>query len=617
MQFLARFRPWSSRLAGALALVAGVLCAAPAAGGEPVRLQGCRPIELDGRHVEFFFDRHATTSVLEAQHADFRPIEAGGLNLGDRPGRLWLRLSVQGGGCDEALQLSLGNPSANRVLFYREAGPGEWVVEWASQLPRGAHSASRMRRAVLPIRADARELNRYLIEVGGPGSIAVVPEIAPGAELAGRAGTRMMTGGVFAGGIIALAAYCALLAGMTRLRGLLVFSISQFAAAVFYATVAGLFDGVAARLLPMEVDPFDAMLRVGALSVLAGTLFHTLFVRSLLAGRERATLSRPVLALLLGGWIGASLSILRLPVAAMAQLCSATLIASTVVCLAYLHDALVRRHPLARVLTVGCLGIGAATVSFAAGYHGMLPAHDGWMHLLALGAWFEAILLSVAVGVQVKGLQGQQRRLTAQTRELSLLSRTDPLTGLWNRRAYDAIVPAEVERCLRRGRVATMLVVDIDHFKQVNDGYGHGFGDGVIRALGTAIANGVRSTDFAFRYGGEEFVVLLPGLDRAMGDEVARRIAQSFAQDAPAAPDGAQPARTVSVGIAQLRPDDAPSALFERADAAMYRAKQNGRARVETDDAPPAAAGQSSSADANSAALNACRSSIASPTPMK
>ncbi|MFO1197851.1 MAG: diguanylate cyclase [Burkholderiaceae bacterium] len=589
MQFLSRFRPWSSRLAGALALVAGVLCAAPAAGVEPVRLQGCRPIELDGRHVEFFFDRHATTSVLEAQHADFRPIEAGGLNLGDRPGRLWLRLSVQGGGCDEALQLSLGNPSANRVLFYREAGPGEWVVEWASQLPRGAHSASRMRRAVLPIRADARELNRYLIEVGGPGSIAVVPEIAPGAELAGRAGTRMMTGGVFAGGIIALAAYCALLAGMTRLRGLLVFSISQFAAAVFYATVAGLFDGVAARLLPMEVDPFDAMLRVGALSVLAGTLFHTLFVRNLLAGRERATLSRPVLALLLGCWIGASLSILRLPVAAMAQLCSATLIASTVVCLAYLHDALVRRHPLARVLTVGCLGIGAATVSFAAGYHGMLPAHDGWMHLLALGAWFEAILLSVAVGVQVKGLQGQQRRLTAQTRELSLLSRTDPLTGLWNRRAYDAIVPAEVERCLRRGRVATMLVVDIDHFKQVNDGYGHGFGDGVIRALGTAIANGVRSTDFAFRYGGEEFVVLLPGLDRAMGDEVARRIAQSFAQDAPAAPDGAQPARTVSVGIAQLRPDDAPSALFERADAAMYRAKQNGRARVETDgEATPA-----------------------------
>jgi diguanylate cyclase (GGDEF)-like protein len=180
----------------------------------------------------------------------------------------------------------------------------------------------------------------------------------------------------------------------------------------------------------------------------------------------------------------------------------------------------------------------------------------------------------------VKDLRGQQKVLAARTRELSLLSQLDPLTGLSNRRAYDSVAPVEIDRCLRRGRTATLLVVDIDHFKQVNDTYGHGFGDSVIRMLGATIANSVRSTDYAFRYGGEEFVVLLPGLDRTMGLEVADRIMREFTNCSPSTPDGTRPFFSVSIGLAQLRQGDDVQALFGRADAAMYRAKQDGRCRT-------------------------------------
>ena len=580
--FSASCRLWARRSVGALLSALALQTAVAAV--EPVRLQGCQRIELDGRHLDVAIDPGSRMSVLDSQHAEFAPASGHLLNFGVRKGTVWLRFSVLGGGCDSPLFLQLGNPFVNRVLIYREADPGEWVVDWAAETGRDTAVQPRLRHAVLPIQARQEQRTNFIVEITGPGAIVLAPTIIANTELSWQTGERMLLGGVLAGGILALAVYCACLALLTRIKGLLAYSVSALAYGVFYANAGGLLDRAVLWLMPAGQDPFDAVMRLHGFAVVTSALFHWFFITGLLSERTAPMHHRPAVQLALAGWAALLLAIPLLPGATLSIVCMSVALVAIGAIVREVRRALRQRHPLGRVIAVAFGALALSTVAFMAMYLGMIPWHQGPLHLLALGAWFESILLSMAVGAQVKALRGEQQQLTARTRELSLLSQLDALTGLGNRRAYDAVVPAEIDRCLRRGRTASLLVVDIDHFKRVNDTYGHVFGDSVIRTLGTTIANCVRSSDFAFRYGGEEFVVLLPGLDAAMACEVAERIMSEFSQCGPTAPDGSRPQCTVSIGLAQLRADDQAHLLFERADAAMYRAKQNGRARTELAD---------------------------------
>ncbi|GAB5543693.1 MAG: diguanylate cyclase [Sandaracinaceae bacterium] len=173
------------------------------------------------------------------------------------------------------------------------------------------------------------------------------------------------------------------------------------------------------------------------------------------------------------------------------------------------------------------------------------------------------------------------RALEEKSRALGQLAKIDGLTGLENRRMLDERLPKEAERARRYGRELSLLMMDVDHFKKVNDTHGHDVGDEVLVCLGGVLRAGVREADFAHRYGGEEFVVLAPetGLDAAV--ELAERLRGAFhAASAKASVAGAQ---TLSIGVASLAalPDDIEaSGLQSAADAALYDAKRGGRDRV-------------------------------------
>ena len=593
-----------------LAFALGSMGAAAAV--EPIRVESCQRIDLDGRHVEIATDPQGRATVFEAQSLHFEPAPRHHINQGVSGGALWLRLSVQGAGCEQPLFFELGNPFANRVMVYREVNAGEWVADWAAQVVHGPSSLSRLRHAALAIHTDALSPVRYMVEIRGPSSLMAAPSIVAGMELSGLSANRMLLGAIFTGGILSLAIYCVCLAWTTRLRGLLAYAVSALAFAVFYGSANGLLDTPILWSLSSGQDPFETVVRLNTFAAVTVVVFHWFFVQGLLSDGEPDPWRRPGILAMLAGWSAMVLAIPLMPVGQLPALSALAFGGGTLAIAARLRKALRKGRPLARVMSAACLLVGVGSAAFLAAYFGVQGWHPAWIHTMALGASAEAILLSVVVGGHVKTLQSQQQALTARTRELSVLSRLDALTGLGNRRAYDSAVPAEIERCLRRGRVASLLVVDIDHFKSVNDAFGHAFGDSVIRALGVTLANCVRSTDFAFRYGGEEFVLLLPGLDLAMAREIALRVMDDFAQAAPRPLDKPTDRFTVSIGMSQLRPDDFAAGLFARADAAMYRAKRNGRNRMEAEDGA-----QSSSADANSAALNAWRSSMDSPTPMK
>lgn len=174
------------------------------------------------------------------------------------------------------------------------------------------------------------------------------------------------------------------------------------------------------------------------------------------------------------------------------------------------------------------------------------------------------------------------RRVRDQKRLLAELSRTDGLTRLLNRRAWEEIVGGEFERVRRIGHASALLMIDIDHFKPINDRFGHPAGDEVIVAVATLLRDTTRRHDIIGRYGGEEFGIVLPGADAAGAQVIAERVRERIAT-AVLAPDSAVRA-TVSIGIAVLAPGDGDyKAWIGRADRALYEAKARGRNCVALD----------------------------------
>lgn len=181
---------------------------------------------------------------------------------------------------------------------------------------------------------------------------------------------------------------------------------------------------------------------------------------------------------------------------------------------------------------------------------------------------------------RIRELERSAQAMEATLRHEQTLASTDPLTGVANRLVFEQHM---AEACLRTARGegdTSLLVLDIDRFKDINDGFGHAAGDRALRIVAEQLRAGLRSDDLLARYGGEEFVVVLAG----MGADGALRVAESLRRRIESLGFHGQqrPVRiTLSCGLTVLRADDTPDTAFERADGALYRAKRNGRNRCE------------------------------------
>ncbi len=178
------------------------------------------------------------------------------------------------------------------------------------------------------------------------------------------------------------------------------------------------------------------------------------------------------------------------------------------------------------------------------------------------------------------GVNSYLREIEEINRKLQQLAIHDGLTGLYNHRYFDDRLRLEMQRAERYKRPTTLLMLDLDRFKLVNDRYGHPVGDQVLKEVAEIIRRRIREVDIAARYGGEEFVVILPETARENAAVVAERIRKSV-EDARFAADGQEAKITISIGVADF-PTDAHDhdKLVEAADKALYQAKQEGRNRV-------------------------------------
>lgn len=198
-------------------------------------------------------------------------------------------------------------------------------------------------------------------------------------------------------------------------------------------------------------------------------------------------------------------------------------------------------------------------------------------------------------------LQDANRNLTEQARELRALNATleaeveererlagelqrlatvDELTGLFGRRHFLSLANRELARQRRVDSPISLMMLDLDHFKQVNDTHGHAIGDAILRALADVLRAGLREMDVAGRLGGEEFTVLLTAADAGAAVEVAHRLRTAMAERVVSTQSGDPVSCTVSIGVAQRTAEEPLDALLNRADAALYAAKRAGRNRV-------------------------------------
>ncbi len=174
-------------------------------------------------------------------------------------------------------------------------------------------------------------------------------------------------------------------------------------------------------------------------------------------------------------------------------------------------------------------------------------------------------------------MPGESTRLK---RYFERIATVDPLTGLHNRRWLDDTMARQVDRAQRSKQQAAVLMIDIDHFKRINDHYGHLTGDAVLGRVAQILMAGVRPQDLLARYGGEEFTVLLPNIDGATAILVAERLRHLVEATARDADSQDVPATTVSIGVAEMRTGDRLDDLLNRADLALARAKTLGRNRT-------------------------------------
>ncbi|HKR26041.1 MAG TPA: GGDEF domain-containing protein, partial [Acidobacteriaceae bacterium] len=227
-----------------------------------------------------------------------------------------------------------------------------------------------------------------------------------------------------------------------------------------------------------------------------------------------------------------------------------------------------------------CAWLLAATafVNVVWGVYGWLsPVNPNFLHPDAIHAAFSylVMILTLSISISLGWLS-----FCAHRKQLEVVAQTDSLTGLLNRGAFEEALRRELHRCEISLQGLSVILLDVDYFKQVNDEHGHPIGDAILRRIAIVLRAGTRPSDVLARYGGEEFVILLRDAELRAAEEVAERLRSDIAtlNDLPR-----DVSLTASFGVATCAPHESAPELLSRADMALYRSKREGRNRVRVD----------------------------------
>lgn len=512
----------------------------------------------------------------------------------------WVHLHIANLGSERAAwYLKLGYPLLDEVTLWQEGDDTTQRLVTGDQRPFSDRPVD-YRHFLFPVTLDAGETRSLTLRVHSNGALNVPLSLETAEEVIVDSNHLTLTHGLFYGALLVFAVFNLLLffsAGTTyyfynafylAALGLFLFAMGGFANQYFWPDS----PGFANMSIPLSL----------ALCALAMLMFGRSFLEV-----ERGTVSAKILS---GeAWLCIGLLVLSVVLPYNKSILLNTTLALAVIASLFVIAAVRWRQgyqPATWYLLAWLIMlVGGLIYAMAAfGYLTDFLAREAMMQVAVGG---QVILLNYAmvqrwrllnqklldvehnartelefkVHERTAQLRNTMRELEKANRKLSSLSLNDALTGLHNRRYLDNILPELCGEARRSGQPLALALVDADHFKSINDTWGHGFGDTCLQFIAEVLTRHVkRPRDVAIRFGGEEFALLLPGTDAAGALKVCIALLEDLAETPIPAPDGSDVRITLSAGIATLESGEDQGHLFDRADQALYRAKHAGRNRV-------------------------------------
>ncbi len=479
-------------------------------------------------------------------------------NVGFTSSAWWVRFTLHNPAPEpREIFLRQGYPLIDYITFFSPDPLGGWrELATGDRLDFDTRAIAH-RDFFFPLDLPAAGERTFYLRYASQGPVDIHLTLLDAAEMTGAVSREQLAYGVYFGAVIMLLVW----------SGLVFIAVRDNAFLAYFAYVAtfGLYMGVNTGLAFQYLWPSSpqwantCLLVLLNVSLIAALHFSTTILRS----RDYT----PRLFLIARGLqIAAAIAVALVPVldyAVLVRPVTFLILISVIFLITLGVVSLLAGSRPARFFVIAWSAFLAGSIIFVLKNFGILPHTFLTQHSWQVGSLLEMILLSMTLSSRMSELQQQ--------------SRTDPLTLLGNRRHFDHKLPAEFNAALQSGLPLSLLVLDIDHFKQYNDRNGHAQGDEAIKLLGGVIRRHARKPFVACRYGGEEFCVILPRSDASVAGMVAERL-RSAAESLIAGELGI----TISVGHATLTADEypTPEKFFEAADAAMYSAKQAGRNRV-------------------------------------
>ena len=458
------------------------------------------------------------------------------------------------------------------------------------------------RNFIIPLDWQAQQHLTVYLRVASSSAVQVPVTLWDEQSFFGFDTTRTILQGIFFGTMIVIAAYNLLIFFVLGERTYLLYVGYVLCMPLFLASLGG----YSFRYLWPTFTQWNDQSIIVFLSGVV--IFGASFTRSFLKVRDYSLWIDRALVVFWAGSIGLAISAFFIPyhyniVALIIWAAGACVTALLSGCVCWYKGQVTAKY-----YTIAWTSMLSGGLILAMNKAGILPTNLFTEYGTHIGSALEVVLLSFALAERINAerrmryeaqehaliatqraneelegrVQERTRELEALTRQLRDLSNTDQLTGLHNRRHLDSVMTEEWERGKRYQRPLAVILMDIDHFKNVNDTHGHPVGDDCLQEVAKRVQAGVRwPTDFASRYGGEEFCIILPETEADGALTVAERIRTLIESEPVQTRNGPLPI-TISAGVHSLVPDSAttPQALLEQADIALYQAKQQGRNRV-------------------------------------
>jgi diguanylate cyclase (GGDEF)-like protein len=540
---------------------AGVQAAQPDAASlslPPERVE----IDFFSAHVQLLEDSAGELTIQDVSSAPFAerfaPASAATANVGFTDSVWWVRFTLHNpSAAARSVFLRQSYPLIDFLDFYEGAGSDQWrAVQTGDRRPFSSRAIEH-RDFVFPLSIPAQSERTYYLRYESQGPVDISLGLYDAPEIIASVSREQIAFGVYFGSVLMLLVWSGLVFAAVRDKA--------FFAYFAYVATFGLYmlvnNGVAFQFLWPD-SPQWANTSLVVLLNLAG--FAALqFSRVILRAEDYTPrLNRAAQGLQLVF----VLSLLVTPLLAYAQIIvplTMLIMAAVIFMLVLGTVSMLSGSRPARFYLLAWGSFLAGSIVFLLKTFGILPhtfiTQNGWQ----MGALLEMILLSMT--------------LSSRMNELKHESRTDSLTLLGNRRLFDDQLPSDFAQARQLHRPLSLLMLDIDHFKAYNDRHGHAQGDEAIKVVANALRRYARKPFLACRYGGEEFTVILPGMDEAAAASLAERLRATVEEAL-----GGDLAITISVGYASLSQARFETAdkLFEAADFALYSAKQQGRNRV-------------------------------------